>query len=344
MPTRWHPTTWCAERASAFLAARRDGPWTLSVNPFAPHPPIDPPPAYLARVGPAAMPLPRFRPADLEQQGALAAIDFQTRPRPPAAYDARRMVAAYYAQIEHVDAEVGRILDALERTGQREDTLVIFMSDHGEMLGDHGLRIKGCRFYEGLVHVPLIVSWPGQLRAGLRSAALVELLDLAPTLLEATGLPIPAHMQGRSLLPLLTGQAEPDRHREYHDALALPGGSRATMLRDERHKLVVYHGQRLGELYDLRDDPDEFSNLWDDPARGRQVGLAGACFRRGDAGARPRAAARRPVLTASAGGRGAGYASAWRSSSQSRPTSTASRVTVIHPSGVHSPRMKFQTK
>ncbi len=87
------------------------------------------------------------------------------------------------------------------------------MSDHGEMLGDHGLRLKGCRFYEGLVHVPLIVSWPGQLRAGLRSAALVELLDLAPTLLEATGLPIPAHMQGRSLLPLLAGQAEPDRHR-----------------------------------------------------------------------------------------------------------------------------------
>ncbi len=140
------------------------------------------------------------------------------------------------------------------------------------MLGDHGLRLKGCRFYEGLVHVPLIVSWPGQLRAGLRSAALVELLDLAPTLLEATGLPIPAHMQGRSLLPLLAGQAEPDRHRafvrcEYHDALALPGSSRATMLRDERHKLVVYHGQRLEELYDLRDDPDEFSNLWDDPAR-----------------------------------------------------------------------------
>jgi len=121
------------------------------------------------------------------------------------------------------------------------------MSDHGEMLGDHGLRLKGCRFYEGPVHVSLIVSWPGQLRAGLRSTALVELLDLAPTLLEATGLPIPAHMQGRSLLPLLAGQAEPDRHRafvrcEYHDALALPGGSRATLLRDERHKRVVYHG------------------------------------------------------------------------------------------------------
>ncbi len=281
---RWHQTTWCAERAIAFLSERRDGPWALSVNPFAPHPPIDPPPEYLARVDPATMPLPRFRPADLAQQEALAAIDFQTRPRPPAAYDARRMIAAYYAQIEHLDAEVGRILDALEDTGQRENTMVVFMSDHGEMLGDHGLRLKGCRFYEGLVHVPLIVSWPGQLGKGRRSDALVELLDLAPTLLEVAGLPLPAHIQGRSLLPLLTGQAAPGQHRafvrcEYHDALALPGGSRATMIRDERHKLVVYHGQGLGELYDLRDDPDEFHNLWDDPARAAQkLDLLGHAF------------------------------------------------------------------
>jgi len=284
MPARWHQTAWCAERAIAFLSEGRDGPWLFSLNAFAPHPPIDPPPDYLARVDPASVPPPRFRPSDLDQQRALAAVDFQTRPRPPAAYDARRMVAAYYAQIEHIDAEVGQILDALERSGQREDTLVIFMSDHGEMLGDHGLRLKGCRFYEGLVRVPLIVAWPGRFRAGLRSDALVELLDLAPTLLAAAGLPVPPQMQGRSLLPLLTGEAAPDRHRpfvrsEYHDALDLPGGSRATMLRDERHKLVVYHGHGLGELYDLRDDPDEFSNLWDEPARAAvRLDLLGRAF------------------------------------------------------------------
>lgn len=281
---RWHQTTWCAERAIAFLSEERDGPWLLSVNPFAPHPPLDPPPDFLARVDPVMMPPPRFRPSDLEQQRALAAIDFQTRPCAPDTYDARRMVAAYYAQIEHIDVEVGRILDVLERTGQRENTLVVFMSDHGEMLGDHGLRLKGCRFYEGLAHVPLIVSWPGRFAAGVRSDALVELLDLAPTLLAAGGLPVPARMHGRSLLPILTGDAAPGRHRafvrcEYHDALALPGASRATMIRDERHKLVVYHGQGLGELYDLRDDPDEFANRWDDPAHApRKLDLLGRAF------------------------------------------------------------------
>ena len=71
------------------------------------------------------------------------------------------MQAAYYASIELIDAQVGRMLDALEQSGQRENTVVIFMSDHGEMLGDHGLTRKGCRFYEGLVHVPLIISGKG---------------------------------------------------------------------------------------------------------------------------------------------------------------------------------------
>ncbi len=267
---RHHQTTWCADEAIAFLSERRDGPWLISVNPFDPHPPFDPPPDYLARMDPDAMPPPRFAPSDLEQQRALAAVDFQTAPEPPDAYDARRMVAAYYAQIELIDAQVGRILAALEATGQREDTVVIFMSDHGEMLGDHGLRLKGCRFYEGLVHVPLIWSWPGHVRAGLRADALVELVDLAPTLLDLAGLPAPGRMQGRSLLPILTGRADPARHRdvvrcEYHDAVNLPGASRATMLFDGRHKLAVYHGHPAGELYDLADDPHEFRNLWEDP-------------------------------------------------------------------------------
>ena len=77
-----------------------------------------------------------------------------------------------------------------------KNTLIIFMSDHGEMLGDHGLVAKGCRFYEGLVRVPLIFSWPGQIESGLVSDALVELIDIAPTLLELAGVPKPARMQG----------------------------------------------------------------------------------------------------------------------------------------------------
>ena len=163
------------------------------------------------------------------------------------------------------------MIDALGRTGQLDDTLVIFTSDHGEMLGDHGIYLKGPYFYEPAVRVPLIISHPGRIAAGRRAAALVELVDLAPTLLDAAGLPRHPGMQGRSLLPLLSGAT--DRHRDDVYCEFYNANSRydprpfATMVRDERHKLVACHGCDEGELYDLRDDPNETRNLWSDPAR-----------------------------------------------------------------------------
>ncbi len=267
-----HQTTWCTDETVDFITQEREGPWLMSVNPFDPHPALDPPLSYLERMDWESMPLPRFREAEMESQRRFGAIDFQTEePVSPHSYNARRMLAAYYAQIELIDDQIGRLLDVLERTGQRENTLIIFTSDHGEMLGDHGLLWKGARFYEGAVHIPLIFSWPGHFEQGLQSDALVELTDIVPTLLEALDMPVSAHIQGRSLLPILTGAADADQHREfvrceYHDALNHRFASHANMLRDDRYKLVVYHGQEVGELYDLQADPDEFANLWNEPA------------------------------------------------------------------------------
>ena len=169
-----------------------------------------------------------------------------------------------------IDDQLGRIIAALEETGQRDNTLIIFTSDHGETLGDHGLIQKGCRFYEGLVRVPLIFSWPGYVKSGQKSDALIELRDIAPLLLELAGIEVPERMQPHSLLPMLSGDQPPDEHRdfvrcEYYDALDQADGTFATMYRNRRYKLVVYHGHGLGELYDLQEDPDEFDNLWDSP-------------------------------------------------------------------------------
>ncbi len=277
IPPELHQTTWCSDRAIDFIEADHEGkPWLMSVNIFDPHEPFDPPQSYLDRFDVAAMSGPLFRESDLAAQAKLAEIDFQTPARRPQDFNAKWIQAAYYAMIELIDDNVGRMLDALERTGQRDNTLVIFMSDHGEMLGDHGLLQKGCRFYEGLVRVPLIFSWPGQLLEGVRRGALVELMDIAPTLLELAGLPAPEHMQGRSLLRLLGDSQAQDRHRdfarcEYYDAINAKynkafSGAYATMLRDERYKLIVYHGHGFGELFDLEGDPGEFDNLWDVPA------------------------------------------------------------------------------
>jgi len=105
----------------------------------------------------------------------------------------------------------------------------------------------------------------------IRSDALVELVDLAPTLLEATGLEVPYNMQGKSLLPIITGQKDPDYHKdhvisEYNDALAnMPDKSHGAMYFDGRYKIIIYEGETFGELFDLESDPGEFVNLWDDP-------------------------------------------------------------------------------
>jgi len=301
VPRELHQTRWCSDRAIEFIEARRDGPWMLSVNPFQPHFPFNPPWEYYRRFDPDTMPGPYVGPADAARNARLAATDSPPlSARMPAARipwvragggsrDSdqeqagqesvaempqglldRKIQAAYYAMVEQIDDEFGRILDVLDRTGQRENTLIVFTSDHGEALGDHGLVLKGCRFYEGLVRVPLVFSWPGRIEEGRQSDALVELVDIAPTLLDVAGLPIPRDMQGRSLQSMLRGEASLSHHRdhvrsEFYNAAAMKDGTNATMFRDRRWKLVTYHGHGLGELYDLETDPWEHHDLWDSP-------------------------------------------------------------------------------
>ncbi len=294
VPAELHQTTWCAEKTIEFIRQNRSRPWLASVNIYDPHPPFNPPQAYRDLFDRGHVKPPLFRESDLAQQAKLAGIAFQSQGRRPehldikspilpqsarpgldeaetaGERDAHSLIAAYYAMIKLIDDQMARIMEALEASGQRDNTVIIFTSDHGEALGDHGLIQKGCRFYEGLVRVPLIWSWRGHFVADVRSPALVELSDIVPTLLELAGLPRPDYLSGQSLLPILTGQCSPDRHRdyvrcEYIDALDLPAYSAATMYYDGRYKITVYHSHQLGELYDLAEDPNEFNDLWDSP-------------------------------------------------------------------------------
>ena len=293
VPAELHQSTWCTEMAIRFIDETRDGPWMLSVNPFDPHPPFDPPREYLDRYDPETLPDPLFRDSDLVRQKQFRNICQQateasdpragdnvddadnafTATHPPASFNGRKVKAAYYAMIELLDDQFGRLVDHLDATGQLENTLIIFHSDHGEQLCDHGLLYKGCRFFEGLVHVPLIFCWQGQIQSNRVSDALVELVDLAPTVLDAAGIDIPYFMQGKSLMPLLRGEVDLHSHKqsvvcEFNDALGSARESvptHATMQFDGRFKTIVYHGHGFGELFDLKEDPGEFINLWDDP-------------------------------------------------------------------------------
>ena len=160
---RLHQTTWCTDQALAFMEQNRHTgrPWLMNVNVFDPHGPKDPPDEYKKRYDRDSLPGPHFRASDLEHEKRLADVDFQSKARERSDAEAKDMQAAYYAMVELIDDNVGRLLEYLDKHDLRKDTLVIFMSDHGETLGDHGLSGKGCRFYESLTRVPLIFSMPG---------------------------------------------------------------------------------------------------------------------------------------------------------------------------------------
>lgn len=301
LPMELQQSTWWAERASAFIEAQKDSPWFLNLNAVDPHPPFFPPKEFLDRYDPEDMPLPLFRESDVARQEEFweidqqwkkiqdvrhydAAQDIDQSPTPledrnlfdfpPDTYDARMVKACYYAMIEMVDDRIGAVLKALDDSGQAENTVVIFTSDHGEMMGDHGMLYKGCRFFEGLVHVPLIIRWPGVTAPGTQTDALVELVDLAPTVLDIAGVDLPYNMQGKSLADLLTGNAKSHKPHvvcEFNEALAgMPHQSHGTMVFDGRYKTCMYHDAGKAEIFDLQEDPGEFVSLWDKPGFERE--------------------------------------------------------------------------
>ena len=287
MPVEAHYTRWVAEESIRFLRAAGDErdvarPFFLWANFFDPHHPFVAPQAYLDRYDPNSLPPPLLGPEGLNGRPPILAAasreGYAGAARGFAAYapeEVREVVRAYYAMISFVDDEVGRILATLETLGLGENTLIVFLSDHGEMLGDHQLLLKGPMMYEGAVHVPLILNQPGLLPAGERRPELVSLIDLCATALDAAGLPDLPGSQGDSLLPLARGTGEGRGYAlcEYRDSgHPYDPPVHVTMLRRGTHKLIVHHGPpatarpRSGELYDLQADPFELTNLWDAPA------------------------------------------------------------------------------
>ena len=274
IPAEYNQTTWCANMAIDFIHEQKGNPWFFSYNCFAPHHPFDPPADYLARYNPDDLPLPKSRPNEADSKTTFQQLDSEFAHSDPNSYHVAAMTdrnkqevtAAYYAMIELIDENVGRMIASLQETDQLKNTIVIFMSDHGEMLGDHGIYLKGPHFYEEAVRVPLVFSWPGHFQKERREEGLMELTDIAPTLLDSAGLEIPQYIQGKTLLPILMGKKDSKGHRnsvfsEYYNAWSHQH-SYGTMHRTNSHKMIVYHGTDQGELYDLVKDPDEFENLW----------------------------------------------------------------------------------
>jgi arylsulfatase A-like enzyme len=286
LPTRLHNSVWTADRTVDFLE-RQDGaqPFLLAVGFEDPHHPHCVPLDCPMRVDPAVVPLPDYCDGELDdkplhfrearvgtlEQSAMRGDYWIAGQGGGADYrqvsddDARLGRAYYYTLVRLIDQQMGRILDALDRTGLAENTLVIFTTDHGELLGDHGLWMKGPFHYEQLLRIPLLLRWPRGFAGGQATSSLISQVDLAPTVLAAAGVAADG-VEGVDALPLLRGETAQIRDAAFVECVDDPGKLRLKTVVTADRKLTWYAGQPYGELYDLQTDPHERVNRWDDPA------------------------------------------------------------------------------
>jgi arylsulfatase A-like enzyme len=244
-------------------------PLFLAVGFYRPHVPLIAPSAYFD-----LYPLEEIKltqpPADDRDDIPVPALADRPHQADMTTKQKKEVTQAYYASVSFVDAQVGRLLAELDRQGLAENTVVVFMSDHGFHLGSHGLWQK-TDLFEGSVRLPLILSVPGQANRGAASSSIVELVDLYPTLASLAGLEPPAYLEGKSLIPILA-----DPQTEIRDSAFTMASSRAWWTRPEwkyreitgytirtpRYRYTEWGDGAFGvEFYDYENDPGELHNL-----------------------------------------------------------------------------------
>lgn len=286
LPEAHHYNRWVADRAREFIRRAGSEPFFLLCSFPDPHHPYAAPEPWASAYDPDEVSLPIRREGelddlppfyeaayegDIELSGLLSAARLTDD-------ELREMIAITYGMVSFVDQEVGRVLATLDAEGLEEDTLVLFLSDHGDMMGDHWMVRKGPFHFDGLLRIPMIWRWPDRLPAGARTDGLASTVDVAPTLYDLCDVPDPNEspytlpsnlhepptLQGTSLRPQLVGDADAVNEHVVVENDEDYLGLRVRSLVTDRYKLTVYPGEPYGELFDLHDDPDELHNRWDD--------------------------------------------------------------------------------
>ena len=273
-PERLHPTHWTGETAVRFIDGYdRPEPLFLKVSFARPHSPYDPPERFWRQYEDADIPeahvgkwAERYR----ERSGNDHNIWHGDLGRE----QVRRSRQGYYGSVSFIDEQVGRILEALEKRGWLDETLIMFTADHGDMTGDHHMWRKTYA-YEASARIPMVMRWPTGLLSAERgqvSPAPVELRDVLPTFLEVAGAPGAENLDGRSLLPLIRG--ETDGWREYIDLehdVCYNKTNHWNGLTDGRWKYIFHAYDGEEQLFDLEQDPGELEDLAGDPAHAAEL-------------------------------------------------------------------------
>jgi len=283
IPPDLHDTAWVAGLAEDYIQRQAGGgqPWFCWASFQDPHEPFRCPEPWFSRVDMSQVDVfPGYRPGEFDDRHPIynALLRHETAPYSDNASipccgngeggwsDARHAaLQATLGMIGFLDEQVGRLLATLERTNQLENTVIFYTSDHGELHGHHGLWGKGAAAFDDCQRVPLLAYGPGRVRPRGDCDALVNLVDLPATFLGLAGAPCAQGMQGVDLSPILDGSADAVQDATLVECHATLRFNQQTFITD-RWKLVVFEDSGEGELYDLREDPDQSRNLWSDPA------------------------------------------------------------------------------
>lgn len=267
LPEDCHLDAYVGKRSCEYLnQLDTENPFFTWIGFYGPHHPYIPSGRFAHMYDPDNMPPFHRAEDDLKKKPREYRLYFQTENHKyrgfPNALDLtfRKMKAAYYGMVSQLDWQLGLILDTLEERGLRDNTVVVFTSDHGEFLGDHGIPAKAPFLLDCMLRVPCLIRFPGG-EQGIALDNLVESVDLFPTLVSLAGLEIPEWVQGQDMTPLLTGENEEgygDREVIYSEAVD------KKCIRTREWKLIHYPAKSYGELYDLAEDPYELTNLYDD--------------------------------------------------------------------------------
>ena len=284
LPQEYHTNSWITERSIQRMRNAKDEerPFFLWSSYFDPHPPYLVPEPWASMYNPSELTVPEVSPGEHDHSPQPTRKTQELNPdfdefieegisdhgfhshlhdRKELAAD----IAIYYGMISFLDHHVGLLLDELDRLGLADNTMVIFTSDHGHYFGHHGLIAKGPFHYEDGIRVPFVARWPGRIPGAWESNSLISLVDLAPTILSATGIAIPSNMQGLDQLPVWEDNHQGIRKGAIVEYRPQPTTMYLKTYINDRYKITVYLDRDDGELYDLTNDPGEVKNLWHDP-------------------------------------------------------------------------------
>lgn len=281
LPAEFHHTNWVADQTIDFVGAETARPFFAVCSFPDPHMSFCPPEPYCSLYAPAEVPLPRWSDGELSHmpphfkayyEGTGYCAEFfwsgELNMRPAIAHmpeQWRDMIAHYWGQVTFIDDAIGRLMGTLDERGLRQSTVVIFTTDHGALMGDHGMHMHGPFHYDGQIRIPCLWSWPGQIAAGRVVTSLAGTIDIAPTILDLVGATVPMAMQGESLAETLVAGKLIERSSILTENDDEYFGPFMRTLSTPQWKLTRYAGQPYGELFDRVNDPDEFVNRWDDP-------------------------------------------------------------------------------